>query len=75
MHYTSVSLTGYDVVCHVPLFGAGVHPGVLVSVGLLEEGICDRQLMLCTQKQQAQTIGLQLASAMVTNDVRPGSVV
>ena len=66
-----VSLAHYDMVDEVPMFGPGMHPGCLQAVFLLEDGVCDGELLLCTELQQQAPVVIAVTNTMFPNDSFP----
>ncbi len=48
-----------------------MHPGCLVFVLLLEDGVCDGEVMFQTQTEQSHAIGVGLSNAVSANHPVP----
>jgi len=57
------------------MFGPGMHPGGFQLVPLLEYGVSNKQIELGTCVEQAQSIAIHTAHAVLTDDVTPYVVI
>ena len=74
-HILSVPLPNNDVVQRMPMLGAGVHPGCLVTVGDTEEGVSDEKTMGGTELKKELTVAVALDNALRSQHSLPRLVV
>ena len=69
--FIQVTAPDNDVVDEVPVSGPGMHPRSLVHFTELGEGVCDGKAQFRAVREQPETATIQVANAMITNDILP----
>ena len=59
----------------MPVLGSGMHPGGFKLVPLLEDGVRDDQVKLRAYVEQAQTVAIDVAHTMLTDNVTPDRII
>ena len=70
-HICHVSLLHQHIVNKVPVVGPRVHPGGLVAIFLLEDGVGDGELLFGTKFKKQAAVVIAVAHTMVAQDTFP----
>ena len=75
MYITSIALASDDVIQHVPVLGARMHPSCLVFIGLLEKHVGNDKFVLGAGLQKKCAIRILVSNGVMPQDSSPCGVI